>query len=82
MISMRHDEAQHHLRIHRLAVKLYESLVARHGIHHEQAELALRLVEATNPEGSAVAVPCVGLCPEQPDRRLSPQAPETSCGHP
>ncbi|MBZ5603519.1 MAG: hypothetical protein LAO79_14565 [Acidobacteriia bacterium] len=51
--------AVHHyddLRIHRLAVQLYTSLIERHGIHHEHAEIALRLVEATKPEGIAVAV--------------------------
>ena len=67
MTSRRDREAQQDLRIHRLAVELYELLVARHGIYHEQAQLALRLVEATNPEGSAIAVPSVGLGPAEPE---------------
>jgi hypothetical protein len=66
MTSLRDGEAQQHMRIHRLAVELYEWLAARHGIYHRQVQLALRLVEATNAEGSAIAVPCVGLVPEEP----------------
>jgi hypothetical protein len=47
------DESLRQLRLHRFAVQLYETLVERYGINHEQTELALRLVEATNPDGNA-----------------------------
>jgi hypothetical protein len=57
MTAARQQELQHQLRLHRFAVQLYETLVERYGIHHEQAKLALRLVEETNPENSTVAVP-------------------------
>jgi hypothetical protein len=56
MTTARPKEAQHQLRLHRFAVQLYETLVERYGIDHEQAKLALRLVEATNQDGSHVAV--------------------------
>jgi hypothetical protein len=58
MDRVRLDEAQRQLQIHRFAVQLYETLAEWYGIHHEQTELALRLVGATNPDGSTVAV-CV-----------------------
>jgi hypothetical protein len=51
-----HENPLHQQRLHRFAIQLYETLVERYGIHHEQAQLALRLVEATNPDGSDVAV--------------------------
>jgi hypothetical protein len=50
------EEAQRQLRMHRFAVRLYETLVERYGINHEQAQLALRLVEVTKPDGSDVIV--------------------------
>jgi hypothetical protein len=56
MTAVRPEEAQHQLRLHLFAVQLYETLVERYGIDHEQAELALRLVEATNLDGGDVAV--------------------------
>lgn len=56
MALVRHEQEQHQLRLHRFAVRLYETLVERYGIHHEQAELALRLVQATNPDGREVVV--------------------------
>ena len=57
VVSLQHHENPlHQQRLHRFAIQLYETLVERYGIHHEQAQLALRLVEATNPDGSAVAV--------------------------
>jgi hypothetical protein len=56
MMSVRREETQHQLRLHRFAVRLYETLVERYGIQHEEAELALRLVEATNTDGGDVAV--------------------------
>ncbi len=71
MTSLRDGEPQQHPRIHRLAVELYELLAARHGIYHQQVQLALRLVEATNPECCAIAVPCVGLGPEEPQERIT-----------
>jgi len=56
MDEVRLDEAQRRLGMHRFAVQLYQTLVERHGIHHQEAQLALRLVAATNPDGSTVAV--------------------------
>lgn len=52
------EEAQRQLRMHRFAVRLYETLVDRYGINHEHAQMALRLVEVTKPDGSDVTV-CV-----------------------
>jgi hypothetical protein len=56
MDRVRLDEAHRLLQMHRFAVQLYETLAERYGIHHEQTELALRLVGATNPNGCTVAV--------------------------
>jgi hypothetical protein len=56
MMAVRREETYRQLRLHRFAVRLYETLVERYGIQHEQAQLALRLVEATNPDNSTVAV--------------------------
>ena len=56
MSPVRQMETQYQLRIHRFAVQLYETLVERVGIHHEETQLALRLVEATDPDGSDVTV--------------------------
>ena len=63
MTAVRPKEAQHQLRLHLFAVQLYETLVERYGIDHEQAELALRLVEATNLDGGDVAVSLPGVDP-------------------
>jgi hypothetical protein len=56
MSLVRYDETQRELGMHRFAVRLYETLVERHGLNNEHAELALRLVEATNTNGGEVAV--------------------------
>jgi len=56
MSLVRYAETQRELRMHRFAVRLYETLVERHGINNEHAELVLRLVEATNTNGGEVAV--------------------------
>ena len=60
MTAVRNDEARQQLRMHRFAVRLYETLVERYGINHEQTKLALRLVEATNTDGGDVAVSVPG----------------------
>jgi len=52
----RQQEVHRQLQVHRFAVQLYETLVERLGIHHEQTQLALRLVESTKPEGGSVVV--------------------------
>ncbi len=57
MAKVRNDDAMHQRKMHRFAIQLYGTLVERYGIHDEQARLALRLVEATNPSGLAVVVP-------------------------
>ena len=64
MTPVRQEEAQHPPRLHRFAVQLYETLVERYGINHEQAEVALGLVEATKPDNSTVSVPSGGLAGE------------------
>jgi hypothetical protein len=46
------------LRLHRFAVQLYETLVEKYGLDHEQTERALQLVKATKPMDATVAV-CV-----------------------
>jgi hypothetical protein len=57
MDRLRQDDAHRQRRLHRFAVQLYDTLVERYGIHHEQTKLALRLVESTNPDGRSVVVP-------------------------
>lgn len=56
MTCVHYDEAHDQLRVHRLAVELYDAIVERRGIHDEQAELALRLVESTRPDRGAPEV--------------------------
>lgn len=51
-----HEVARQQLRMHQFAVQLYETLVERFGINHEQTQSALRLVEETNPDRSDVTV--------------------------
>jgi hypothetical protein len=55
MAAVPEEETQRRLLMHQLAVQLYETLVERHGINHGQAELARRLVEATDPGRTAPA---------------------------
>jgi hypothetical protein len=64
VVAVRQEETPNQLRLHRFAVQLFQSAVERYGIDHEEAELALRLVEATNPGDTDVAV-LVGSVPER-----------------
>lgn len=56
MKAVPREEIEQQLRMHRFAVQLYETLVERVGINHEEAQLALKLVEATNPDRTDVTV--------------------------
>jgi hypothetical protein len=66
MVHARHEETHRQLWMHRFAIELYQTRIELYGIDDEQTALALRLVEATKPDCSAVAVPFPCLVPSRP----------------